>query len=441
MASQPLYHPDNAIPGAYIPPANGGHIAQGIHPPIISNDSNNHMQASQEPIRINTTAYGYPNYMVPIQHPQSSYEHNVREPRHEEVGGTFDASVGGLQQVPPIFQPPTNSNCSYQGGGIVAINHNNHSHPISSSGSVSRTNSSNSPDQSGKPGITEGDNNIYAAFLQFRNCLQKYVHDHVDSPVSLAVFWRSIHNIVEVSIMNLLKNSYSWLIKTSMFDYYVVYSCIIADPPEVSHCAFITLILNPTPFVFALGINYRMSLAFEFAALEGQGDYSFIINQTGVKNDMSPSTSTAYSSDSSEAPLQTTYDTRLVDPHRFEGFCLATSFSHIQLDHGLETAPNLEVIQPTFTTFPNSVTSIASDIGAGEVMGNEECQQTQNEEDGHDGFLQPAVLTYSRSLDTYLQLVSSQQRRPTIAVAEMMRVYMTNIIQFLYPDVPSSVGK
>ncbi|KIJ43284.1 hypothetical protein M422DRAFT_253490 [Sphaerobolus stellatus SS14] len=146
--------------------------------------------------RINPAPYGYPNCAVPNQQIHIPYDsHGPRDPDEN------NSIIEGPNGSPPhgFPQPPLSLN-PYTGvpmGPGATTSHMSYPHP--SQNSLMCSQSSESCEQSAKPAITEEDTNIYAAFLEFRSCLQKYVHLHADSSASVKLFWKSIHNSVETS--------------------------------------------------------------------------------------------------------------------------------------------------------------------------------------------------------------------------------------------------
>ncbi|KIJ50014.1 hypothetical protein M422DRAFT_245805 [Sphaerobolus stellatus SS14] len=174
MHHHPLYPVVEGGPVAYAPP-NG---ATGNEVP-----------------RINSAHYGYSYCNSPNQSIHNPYDpHAPREPRLHEDTGSIKGSNGAL---PHGFAAPLPPN-TYLGVPI--------GHPISHLGHhssnqihIPRSYSSAALEQPVKYVLTEEDNNIYAAFLHFRHCLQKYLHAHGDSSASVKLFWKDIYNTIESS--------------------------------------------------------------------------------------------------------------------------------------------------------------------------------------------------------------------------------------------------
>ena len=147
-----------------------------------------HNITGYESAPMNQPSYHYgPNFTIPIPPPQPTYDSTARDLRPEDTPAIFEGTNSLPGGLPPSLQisPP-----AYIGSSLVTNN--------SSSFCRNGPSSLGSPEQLGRIAITEDDNNIYAAFLQFRNHLQKYVHAYQDSNSPLHMFWRAVHSVIEV---------------------------------------------------------------------------------------------------------------------------------------------------------------------------------------------------------------------------------------------------
>ncbi|KIJ44616.1 hypothetical protein M422DRAFT_251903 [Sphaerobolus stellatus SS14] len=174
MHPQPLYH------------AEGGPVPYASPNGAVGNEVS----------RMNLTSYGYPHCNGTNQSIQIPYDpHGPRDARLQDDTNFLEGPNEGF---PPGFSLAPIPHNPYLGTPMAhPTSHLGHHGPNHTS--IPRSHSSGSAEQSAKSVLTEADINIYAAFLHFRHCLQKYLHAHADSSASVKLFWRDIDNTVESS--------------------------------------------------------------------------------------------------------------------------------------------------------------------------------------------------------------------------------------------------
>ncbi|KIJ29728.1 hypothetical protein M422DRAFT_268862 [Sphaerobolus stellatus SS14] len=143
--------------------------------------------------------YGYTNCAIPNPHIQISYDpHCPRDTRFQDDHNCFfEVPTGSFPHSFPPQLPPLNSYHGVPMGHGAATPHINHANP--SQNSLMRSHPSDSPEQPAKFAISGKDNYIYATFLHFRSCLQRYALRNGDSPAPVKLFWKSVHNNIEAS--------------------------------------------------------------------------------------------------------------------------------------------------------------------------------------------------------------------------------------------------